>query len=56
MCKYTPAIKTPFCGKGDCKWPKQQEPDLETHGENELNGVKEAVEKEKTIKYYEAKQ
>ena len=22
MCKCTPEIKTPFCGKGDCQWPK----------------------------------
>lgn len=21
MCKCTPIVKTPFCGKGDCKWP-----------------------------------
>jgi hypothetical protein len=34
MCKCTPNIRTPFCGEGDCKWPKdlpkegqrQQEP------------------------------
>jgi hypothetical protein len=24
MCKCTPGIKTPFCGKGDCQWPEQQ--------------------------------
>lgn len=22
MCKCTPEIKTPFCGKGDCVWPE----------------------------------
>jgi len=21
MCKCTPGIKTPYCGKGDCRWP-----------------------------------
>jgi hypothetical protein len=21
MCKCTPEIKTPFCGKGNCQWP-----------------------------------
>lgn len=21
MCKCTPEIRTPFCGKGDCVWP-----------------------------------
>ena len=21
MCKCTPEIRTPFCGKGDCQWP-----------------------------------
>lgn len=21
MCRCTPEIKTPFCGKGDCQWP-----------------------------------
>lgn len=24
MCKCTPNMKTPFCGKGDCQWPKQE--------------------------------
>lgn len=24
MCKCTPAIKTPFCGKADCQWPKPE--------------------------------
>ncbi len=23
MCKCTPEIKTPFCGRGDCQWPKE---------------------------------
>ncbi len=23
MCKCTPGIKTPFCGKVGCEWPKQ---------------------------------
>ncbi len=22
MCQCTPEIKTPFCGKGNCQWPK----------------------------------
>jgi hypothetical protein len=22
MCRCTPAIKTPFCGRGDCQWPR----------------------------------
>ena len=22
MCKCNPAIKTPYCGRGDCVWPK----------------------------------
>lgn len=25
MCQCTPSIRTPFCGKGDCKWPKESE-------------------------------
>lgn len=24
MCKCTPAIRTPFCGKGDCQWPDKK--------------------------------
>lgn len=24
MCKCTPMVKNPFCGKGDCQWPEQQ--------------------------------
>jgi len=24
MCKCNPQIKSPFCGKGDCIWPKQK--------------------------------
>lgn len=24
MCKCTPEIKTPFCGKTGCEWPKQK--------------------------------
>lgn len=24
MCKCTPEIRTPFCGKGDCKWPEDK--------------------------------
>lgn len=23
MCKCNPAIRTPFCGKGDCQWSEQ---------------------------------
>lgn len=23
MCKCTPGIRTPFCGKPGCEWPKQ---------------------------------
>lgn len=23
MCKCTPEIRTPFCGKLDCEWPKE---------------------------------
>lgn len=23
MCKCTPGIKTPFCGRGDCQWPER---------------------------------
>ena len=22
MCKCTPEIRTPYCGKGDCQWPE----------------------------------
>lgn len=25
MCKCTPEIKTPFCGKGDCQWPEAED-------------------------------
>ena len=24
MCKCTPEIRTPFCGKPECGWPKQK--------------------------------
>jgi hypothetical protein len=24
MCKCNPEIRTPFCGKGDCEWPKPE--------------------------------
>lgn len=24
MCKCTPGIRTPFCGKSGCEWPKQE--------------------------------
>lgn len=24
MCKCTPTIRTPFCGRGDCQWPEQK--------------------------------
>lgn len=24
MCKCRPEVRTPFCGKGDCKWPDQK--------------------------------
>lgn len=23
MCQCTPSIRTPYCGKGDCKWPER---------------------------------
>lgn len=26
MCKCTPEVKTPFCGKEGCEWPAQQPP------------------------------
>jgi hypothetical protein len=26
MCKCTPTMRTPFCGKGDCVWPHQKKP------------------------------
>lgn len=25
MCKCTPNIRTPFCGRPGCEWPKQKE-------------------------------
>ena len=27
MCKCTPSIRTPYCGKGDCVWPKSTKPE-----------------------------
>lgn len=24
MCKCTPQIRTPYCGKGDCQWPHEK--------------------------------
>lgn len=24
MCKCTPSIRTPYCGKGDCVWPEDK--------------------------------
>lgn len=29
MCKCTPGIKAPFCGKPGCEWPAQKDADLE---------------------------
>jgi len=26
MCKCTPEVRTPFCGKGDCTWPHKKKP------------------------------
>lgn len=26
MCKCTPSIRTPFCGKGECVWPGSKPP------------------------------
>lgn len=28
MCKCTPSIKTPFCGKIGCEWPKKESAEL----------------------------
>lgn len=25
MCQCNPMMRTPFCGKGDCQWPKQNQ-------------------------------
>ena len=27
MCRCTPTIRTPFCGKGDCHYPQKMEAD-----------------------------
>ena len=29
MCKCTPGIRTPYCGKPGCEWPKQSETSIE---------------------------
>lgn len=29
MCQCTPSIKTPFCGKPGCEWPKRDPAELE---------------------------
>lgn len=26
MCQCDPSIRTPYCGKGDCVWPKSDKP------------------------------
>lgn len=26
MCKCTPSIRTPFCGKAGCRWPEEEKP------------------------------
>ncbi len=30
MCKCDPRKRTPFCGKGDCQWPKERDAQPET--------------------------
>lgn len=49
MCKCTPNIRTPFCGKGDCVWPHEKKevvidgivyvPKNETSSEPELRKI-----------------
>lgn len=29
MCKCTPEIRTPFCGKGSCQWPEKKVSNIE---------------------------
>ena len=61
MCKCTPEIRTPFCGKIGCEWPKPEErpqtPKLQMKGrdwtdlagiQGELNGMAEGLEWNKT--------
>lgn len=33
MCKCTPEMRTPFCGKPGCEWPKSQFDDLDAFKE-----------------------
>jgi hypothetical protein len=41
MCKCNPNIRTPFCGKGDCVWPK---PDVQPLTKAEqLEAMKRAI-------------
>lgn len=37
MCKCTPEIRTPFCGKGECIWPHQKKPGQRDGEENEMS-------------------
>lgn len=38
MCKCTPSIRTPFCGKLGCQWPAQQSRDSKGFENLRLNG------------------
>ena len=32
MCKCTPGIRTPYCGKPGCEWPKEELNEVQTGG------------------------
>jgi hypothetical protein len=32
MCKCTPGVRTPYCGKPGCKWPKEEHDAMRTGG------------------------
>lgn len=50
MCKCTPNIRTPYCGKGECVWPHQKKPEgarkSGPFGDEEvaMNALYEAIE------------
>lgn len=39
MCQCNPAIRTPFCGKGECVWPKQLEKQSEGFDPSKEEGL-----------------
>ena len=40
MCKCTPEVRTPYCGKGDCLWPESINPRTQLGIDDSVNHPK----------------